>query len=233
MDPRHLNIDKRLTGICVYCGNRADTRDHVPSRVLLDEPMPANVPVVDSCESCNEGFSLDEEYVACFLECVLRGSTDPEQLKREKVRRILTDKPPLRARIESNRRGCEDGTTVWIPEEARVRNVVLKLGRGHAAFELTLPQLEEPSNVNAIPLSLMSKPQLDIFERAGTGEMRGWPEIGSRGFLRACGAPPYEKQAGPWVVVQDGTYRYSVDQHGGVLVRMVLWEYLAAEVGWE
>ena len=37
MDPRHLFIDERHTGMCVYCGTHPDTRDHVPSKVLLDE----------------------------------------------------------------------------------------------------------------------------------------------------------------------------------------------------
>jgi hypothetical protein len=42
MDPRHLFIDERLTGRCVYCGGRPNTRDHCPSKVLLDEAFPAN-----------------------------------------------------------------------------------------------------------------------------------------------------------------------------------------------
>ncbi len=37
MDPRKLFIDERLTGMCVYCGTRPDTRDTVPSKVLLDD----------------------------------------------------------------------------------------------------------------------------------------------------------------------------------------------------
>ena len=36
-----------------------------------------------------------------------------------------------------------------------------------------------------------------------------------------------------WVVVQDGVYRYRVEQFGGFLVRSVLHEYLATEVYWE
>ena len=37
MDPRHLFIDERHTGFCVYCGAQPDTRDHVPSKVFLKE----------------------------------------------------------------------------------------------------------------------------------------------------------------------------------------------------
>ncbi len=37
---------------------------------------------------------------------------------------------------------------------------------------------------------------------------------------------------GPWVTVQEGTYRYSVAQRGGLVVRSVLYEYLTTEVQW-
>lgn len=219
--------------MCVYCGRQPNTRDHVPSRVFLDDPMPDNVPVVDACDRCNQGFSLDEEYVACLLECVLRGSVDSDALHRDKVKRILAEKPRLATMLSESRTATEDGTTLWIPDVGRVRNVLLKLARGHAAFELSLPQLHEPVRVDSTPFARMSAVQRAEFERAGSGQVCGWPEIGSRAFLRACGAKPYADQKGPWVSVQDNRYRYSVDQHGGVLVRMVLAEYLACEVEWQ
>lgn len=40
MDPRHLPVDSRLVGGCVFCGGEPGTRDHVPSKVLLDDPLP-------------------------------------------------------------------------------------------------------------------------------------------------------------------------------------------------
>jgi hypothetical protein len=36
----------------------------------------------------------------------------------------------------------------------------------------------------------------------------------------------------PWVAVQDGIYRYSVAQRGGLVVRSLLYEYPATEVQW-
>lgn len=233
MDPRHLCVDDRLIGRCAYCGGTPDTRDHVPSRVFLDDPMPPNVPVVEACEDCNQSFSLDEEYLACFLECVLCGTTDASLLQRPKVQRILTEKPQLATMILERKRTGDDGTIIWVPDEKRVRNVVLKLARGHVVFELSLPQIEAPMRSFITPLCTMSEPARDEFERAGAGELRGWPEIGSRAFLRAVGARPYADQDGSWVSVQKDRYRYSVDQCGGVLVRIVLGEYLASEVEWE
>lgn len=65
MDQLHNYADNRLVVGCIYCGGRDDTKEHVPSRVLLDEPLPENLPVVYACRSCNNGYSKVEEYFAC------------------------------------------------------------------------------------------------------------------------------------------------------------------------
>ena len=64
--------------------------DHVPSKVLLDRPFPANIHVVETCAECNSGFSADEEYFAAFLGSVMSGSTDPEAQVFGASRKILT-----------------------------------------------------------------------------------------------------------------------------------------------
>lgn len=87
--------DFRLEGYCVYCGGKPETRDHVPSKIILDKPFPENLPVVPACNKCNQDFSKDEEYFACLIECVLRGTTEPVKLKREKIKDILVRKPQL------------------------------------------------------------------------------------------------------------------------------------------
>src|SRR5690348_7164381 len=96
--------DKRVLAFCTFCGGETGTRDHCPSRVLLDEPFPANLPVVPACAACNTSFSADEEYLACLISSVLAGSTDPDAAPRAKTRRLLATKPALRARIEQARR---------------------------------------------------------------------------------------------------------------------------------
>lgn len=60
--------DLRLNTQCAYCGEYPETRDHVPSKIILENPFPENLPVVPSCLKCNNGFSLDEEYFACLIE---------------------------------------------------------------------------------------------------------------------------------------------------------------------
>jgi hypothetical protein len=202
MDPKHyLFVDERLLGRCVYCGGRPDTRDHVPSKILLDDPLPANLAVVEACVVCNRGFSLDEEYLACFLECVLVGSSEVDLVRRPKVKRALLHNPRLAKRIQSSAHLDEEGRLVWTPER-RVSDVLVKLARGHVAYELSFSRIDVPREVVFRPLSAMSTSEREAFERAGAGEIRGWPEVGSRAFLRACGAEPYSDREGPWIVVQ-------------------------------
>jgi hypothetical protein len=219
--------DQRNEGWCVYCGGSDETRDHVPSRILLDEPYPANLPVAPACRRCNAGISLDEEYVACLLECVRAGGTEPEHLSRPKIARILRRKPELAARLGMAKR-VKDGRVVFDPELARVRNVLLKLARGHAAFELNEPQLDEPSSVFFEAFENMSPEERENFECLPDTQL--WPEVGSRGLQRLLVMS--EAAYSDWIEVQPGRYRCLTSQGCGLVVRMVIREYLAAEIVW-
>jgi len=232
MDPRHLFMDRRLDAKCVYCGGTPDTYDHVPSKVLLDEPYPRQLPVVAACKACNEKFSLDEQYVACFVEAVLSGSVEPSRIARTKVRRILDENVALASRIKASQRTDKQGNRTWYPEIDRVRRIVVKLARGHAAYELYASR-EDPAEVVFAPFLAMSDDQIAGFENKHDRGFQGWPEIGSRAFFRASGkSPDGFPQTGDWVVVQASRYRYAVYE-APLLVRVVLSEYLACQVVWE
>ncbi|MDE2030022.1 MAG: hypothetical protein KGI97_05590 [Alphaproteobacteria bacterium] len=227
--------DKRQTAWCVHCGgSQKDSRDHVPSKVLLDEPYPYNLPVVDICPACNQGFSEDEEYLACFLECVVCGTTDPEKLERQNIRRILQRSPKLRIRIEKSKRTDlatnNEHRMVWVPEDERVRNVFLKLARGHALSELNEPMFDEPANISIIPLVLMDDVDRKRFEGlSGDFELAGWPEVGCRAMQRLITGEDLEDG---WVVVQPGRYRFQTIADGAVKIKIVLREYLGIEIVW-
>ena len=225
-------VDERFKGMCVYCGSVPSTRDHVPSRVLLDEPYPAELPVVEACAECNNGFSSDEAYVACFLECVHAGSTDPEKIKRPRISRMLANEPALRARIAECVAQTEDGTLIWKPEDNRFRNVILKLARGHADYELSLQQFEEPEACWFTPLMLMTVENRAEFENPEVPARPFFPEIGSRAFIRGF-KQGFDVNVGLWIVPQPGRYRYMVDQTSGLRVQIVIGEYLACQVRWE
>ncbi len=230
MDSRHLFSDKRLSGFCVFCGGAPDTADHCPSKVLLDEPFPPNLAAVESCTECNQSFSIDEEYLACFLECVITGFTIAADLSRPNIKRILTEKPALAAMILESKQLDECRNSVWQPEVKRISRIIKKLARGHIAFELSLPKLEEPELVSFKPLMMMSGPERAQFEVPNEGTIALWPEVGSRAFLRAV--PTISQPSDEWITSQPGRYRYLVSQSDGDFVQIVLSEYLACHVGW-
>jgi hypothetical protein len=222
--------DDRNQGFCVHCGGPDESSDHIPSKVLLDEPFPDNMHVCACCLRCNNSLSADEEYVACLLECVLAGSAEPSIIQRAKIGRLLAAKPPLLARLQ-NSRSTVTSTPVWNIENDRVRRVVIKLARGHVAYELNEPQLEDPDDLEFRPLPTLTDMERDRFEASSGSLTAPWPEVGSRSLQRmlVVGSEVYEPG---WIEVQGGNYRYSVSQDGGPTVKIVLREYLACEVRW-
>ena len=73
--------DERLKAWCIHCGVSVNETisnwDHVPSKSLLNRPLPPHVPQVFICKECNSSFSLDEEYFVALMSCILTGNTDP------------------------------------------------------------------------------------------------------------------------------------------------------------
>lgn len=164
--------DERLLLGCIYCGAQDETREHVPSRVLLDKPYPENLPIVGACHPCNNNFSKDEEYLACLIEAVIAGSTDPAEIQRPNIAAVLSRSPGLRARIESSKTS-EGGRTVFQIEHERVRRVLLKIARCHAAYELSQPCHEEPTSIWWQPMELLTEQFLEEFNSPHSVQLYG------------------------------------------------------------
>lgn len=232
--------DERHKAWCLSCcqalaGNVVN-RDHVPSKVLLDRPFPDNLPVVQVCAACNNGHSLDEEYFIAFLGVVLSGSTKPQDQTIDRARAVLEHNPGLAARIETTRSSIEEGDKsrlYWHPEAERIHRVILKNARGHVYYDFGEPMLGAPSSLWAVPLVSLSDERREHFEAVldQTGEsLAGWPEVGSRAMNRLFSGVD---MIDGWTIVQEGIYRYAVIQDGtGYVVRILIREYLAAEVAW-
>ena len=142
--------DVRTLAFGAVCCGPTGTRDHCPSRVFLDAPLPGNLPVVPACAACNGGFSLGEEYLAWLVACVVAGTTDPKALGRDKIRRILSDQPALRARIEQSKT-VADGQVIFMPDTVRARKVLVKLAQGHALYELHESCARDPDYFRMVP----------------------------------------------------------------------------------
>ncbi|CAN0572482.1 unnamed protein product, partial [Ectocarpus sp. 12 AP-2014] len=210
-------------------GNFSFILDHVPSKILLEKPFPENIHVVPCCLKCNNGFSLDEEYFACLIECLISGTTDLEKLSRENIIKILSRKKKLKTRLDQAFVN-ENGESYFKIETERIENVILKLAYGHSKFENSATQFDKPEHLAFVPIeTLTHEEQKAFFEIT---ELQKAPEVGSRAmqnmYLTQDGVP-----INNWTIVQDGIYQYSVTPTiGSLKVRILIWNYLACEVVW-
>jgi hypothetical protein len=218
--------DERLGGFCVYCHGRPTTRDHVPPRALLDRPYPENLPVVSSCHACNEGASLDEEYVACLLEVGACGSASPSDLVRSSIARKLTENARLQARLA--RAVKTDGSTVWVEAETeRVALVVEKIAKALWNFEGAETAAVLRPTTRFAPLSALTSDERAEFLQVAQPQM--WPEVGSRLMIRLVTGG--NDRWGLWEHVQDSRFSYAIEiRRADVRIKMLLRNYLAATV---
>ncbi|OJW44331.1 MAG: hypothetical protein BGO56_20360 [Sphingobacteriales bacterium 48-107] len=148
--------------------------------------------------------------------------------------------PALRKRIEASRKEIDD-QIAFMPEIERVRNVMLKLARGHAAFELSQLCRAPPDHFWCGPLSALSEEDQQTFKSVHFQQVFG--EVGSRNMQRllvtqmTLRAENGELQnvgmlINDWVDVQDDQYRYIAIDDSGIVIRIVIAEYFACEVAW-
>lgn len=220
--------DERNKIFCPYCGKITEpkNRDHVPSKTFLDKPYPSELPIIHPCTKCNSSYAQDEEYVSCLIECMRVGSTSIKDVQREKTRRALIHSPLLMLRLRQELEQLQLGPIKEISD--RIERIVLKLARGHVAFELGEPKLEEPANLAVAPMATMHSDQLSCFELPPRFCLLA--EVGSRAMQR-------QVQSGTgvaeWIIVQPGRYRYLALLDVRTEIRFVFSEYFACLVAWE
>jgi hypothetical protein len=227
--------DKRHKTWCIHCASAlhatTTNKDHVPSRSLLDQPFPPNLPLVLVCVDCNSSFSESEQYLVAFLGSVIRGTADPDLHDDSAARRILRWSSSLRTSIEQARREYRTvgGETrlLWQPDNEMINKAVIKNARGHVYHELGEPIFGEPASVWSKPLEYFQSTERDEFEQSQMPDL--WPEVGSRLMTRLCSGQDLD---GSWIVVQPGVYRFNIHFAAPIRVRIILREYLAAEITW-
>lgn len=227
--------DERNKSWCIHCGRwLVDvrlTRDHTPSKFLLDRPFPADLAVTPVCEPCNNGFSLDEEYFSAFLSAVLSGTTEPDEQVIGQAGKSIRRSARLRALIESQRveQFCLFGPSdvTWYPDVNRIRKVIIKNARAHLFYENGEPMLEEPTEVFIKPIPRMA--QDETWQYFDQEMIQPWCEVGSRWNTRLIEGDSFDGQG--FLIVQPGIYRIRVEA-GGLGIKTVIREYLATSVFW-
>ncbi len=216
---------------CTFCINAdSQSRDHCPSKILLEEPLPKDLSVVPSCKKCNESFSLDEEYVACAIEILKPQYSEFPQIKNEKILNILTAKPELKNQLYQIYESHNVKNKELI-KDIRFENVLIKNALGHIKFELGLFVQRIPKEFYMFFLTEIGETFRKEFE-SSVSEPNFFPEVGSRLLIRLFeGQDLGEKE---WIVVQNGVYRFQLKQSANkVRVKIVIKEFIAAEIHFE
>lgn len=220
----------------MHCGQAIASakcsREHVPTKALLDQPFPGELATVTACEPCNNSYSKDEDYFVAFLSCVLSGSTQPDHQVIKSASGILSHSSALRESIKREKKEYEtlggDQKTIWQPSLDRIRSFLVKNARAHLFYENGEPIFDEPRYVWFSPVQTMSEDDWRNF-LGPVGGIGLWCEVGSRWNTRLIEGDTFD-DAG-FLVVQNGIYRFRIEG-GGCGVRSIIREYLATSVIW-
>lgn len=220
---------------CIYCGNHADTREHIPSKAFLEDPFPENLPTIPACFKCNNGFSADEEYVACYLD-VLKSKVYKGYLLKEKTHERLTNSPALSALIREQIKE-ESNQINFYYDEKRFINVLVKLARGHVGYEFDYVDLDCNPLVWYDFRFRMNEELVNEFNAITLIDKM--PDVGARVYNRLCVME--DVHSGKIlhtfleeVHVQEGQYKYNVYfDNDCVCVKILIGEILYCMVRFE
>ncbi len=220
-DPRHNQY-------CAFCANFKTklTKDHIPSKVFLNKPYPENMHIVQACHNCNNGFSIDEEYIAYWIEIAIFKETGVETERYKKTLKALRRNISLRKKILGNNLFGKDEL---LPiDDNRLKNILFKLASGHILFRYSNPQYKKPTYIKWGFLLSLNRRDRNKFESIPKIEVL--PESGSRTIIMIDKFGQYYY---PWEIVQDDVYRYLVaSAENSTFVKIVLSEFIYAEVIW-
>lgn len=258
MKNRELYIDNRLMyrivfnrsnySECIYCGQAANSREHVPSKVFLRKPYPNNLSIVPSCNKCNNGFSLDEIFVYMCIERLKQSYyganyklPDEASERMEKYKNISdeVDAAIKRCRVQNL-------TRPYAFTNCRIDNVLEKLALGHAVYELSIGYKSDSwsgkcSSLNYNFLPNLNKADLEEIDSCFILNNQPLPEVGSRAYDHIYVVEATLENGEvisvcllDWIDVQDGSYRYTSYSLGQIIiVKLVISDFLYAVITFE
>ncbi len=237
---RHRIIyDKKSYSACVYCGERANTREHIPSKVFLSKPYPANLAIVPACLKCNNSFSNDELFLSILIEKLKSKYFGKNYVLSEETERRIDQNEKLVHAID-----MAIGNDRIDELNKKISRVLFKLAIGHSVYELSEGYCIEEGTVNYSFLNNLSAEEIEEFSLPFNLNGELFPEVGSRVYERmlflevnlANAHDPEQQIIAPlvlldWVDVQESRYSYTSYRFGNdIVVKMIINEFLYAQV---
>ncbi len=116
---------------CAYCRrNKATSKDHAPSKVLMEKPYPDNLLTIPACFSCNNGFSSDEEYLINVLCEISVSQTLIGKKQSGNVFRARNRSQKLRELIHESLLAADDGRIYFKTDFNPVKLIIEKIALG-------------------------------------------------------------------------------------------------------
>jgi hypothetical protein len=218
---QELHSVKGVNSQCIYCGNFANTREHIPSKILLNEPLPNNLMLVPACESCNKGFSSDEIYFAYIVEYL--ASKYYGYKISGKIQQCFESNLNLQNRIL-----FRDKSNLII-DDLTVKKILRKYALGHISYIFDTYAYRNDYTVIFKFITELSEEQKREFNTLESMEVM--PELGCRGCQELLVSLDGQSAACLWNEVQENRYRYMVcAKADSILVKIIINEYLYAKI---
>ena len=200
------------------------------------EPFPENLPTIPACFECNNGYSEDEKYLACFLD-VLKSNLYADYSRKDQTNHRLEKDKNLQALLVEQIK-VSDGKVYYELDEERFLRILVKLARGHAGFEFDYVNFDDTGiTVSYNFLFEIAEDVMSDFNQIPEIDIA--PEVCSRGITAPCIMQNIETDEAFafafWNEVQDNQYRYQVtrNKNGGICVKFVIYEFLYCKIEFE
>ena len=249
---RHrLDYIKGGSSRCIYCGNPADSREHIPSKTFLRKPFPDNLYTVPACKKCNNGYSDDELYTRAVIDTLKRihGETTGHPYSGYSLQKHPQIAKSVYEEVLAFTKKSESEQLPYHFRSDRIKRILEKLARGHAVYELSEAyntDEEEDWLVASTFYSfrpLLSQETIDDYDCAVDIQNCLFPEVGSRVYEKIYpvqvpitqidGNSMYAMRSVflDWTDIQEGVYRYiAIFEGNSIQVNLVIDEFLYASV---
>lgn len=89
-------MTQELGNACIFCGQPADTKEHIPPKQFFKSIPEKSLITVPSCLVCNSGFQKDEDFFRQFwVSMLMERSPVAKQLMNNEVSRSIQRTPAL------------------------------------------------------------------------------------------------------------------------------------------
>ena len=211
-----LVYQRKSEMICLYCGLKADTREHCPPKSFLKKPYPNNLKIIPACSKCNNGYSKFENL---FLQLI-------NEIESGNISDYLQS--DISMMIEKH----------ILPDYALI--TIKKVAIGHAAYQLSEffgDTVDDYIEISFVLRNEVSKNQWEMLQKPQKTDVI--PELGSRGSGEIIIIRDTTNQKSnhdsfaiaDWIDVQTGIYKYLSfvdDEH--IVVNMVFRDILFVKV---